>query len=337
MNYGIDEYASDVIYHLGSICDEVGVEHPTVITESGRAMTAHHSVLVFNVLGSAGGRHLTSRAPAKDDGVEEDIRPLRDLRVALETISERTLTESYHDVLQARDEASQLFKLGHLDLVGRARAEQLFWETCARALEIARRVAPDSDERFALESQLAETYICNLSVFQSLPDVWAIGQLFPVLPIHRLNERPTQRAVLGDITCDSDGKLDKFIDDRDTRTALDVHPLRSGESYYLAVFLVGAYQETLGDLHNLFGDTHAVHVRTHPGSGWQIERIVRGDTVRQVLSYVGYDADKLAERVANECERAISDGRLKVGEAGALTRFYRTELDGYTYMEPDEQ
>ena len=212
---------------------------------------------------------------------------------------------------------------------------RLFWEICARVQDLASELDRVPEELTSLEEILSETYFCNFSLFQSLPDSWAIDQLFPVMPISRLDERPTRRAVLADMTCDSDGKIDRFVDLDDVRRTLEVHELRNGEDYYLAVFLVGAYQETLGDLHNLFGDTNVVHVRLHEEGGWWIEETVKGDTARAVLGYMQYDVDKLVPSVVRDCEVAVRAGRMTVAESRVLTKFYEDALNGYTYLESD--
>lgn len=331
MNYTVEEYANEVVYRIGSVCDERGLDHPTIVTESGRAMAAYQSVLVFNVLGITGpGRH---EAPEGPDDDPETPQPLRDLGMAYDSVSERRLVDGFHDALQAREEAIHLFKLGYLTLEQRGLAERLFWATCRRVRDLARGLEALPDELQGLEEILSDTYFCNLSVFQSLPDVWAIGQRFPITPIHRLDERPTRAAVLADITCDSDGKIDRFVDVRDVRRTLPLHEPRAGEEYYLAAYLVGAYQETLGDLHNLFGDTHAVHVRLHEGGGWWIEEVVRGDTSGEVLRYVRYDVDRFYPMLHRDCESAVRDGRMTLAESRALLRFYESALGGYTYLQ----
>lgn len=336
MNYSLREYASDVVYRIGSVCDARGVEHPTIISESGRAIAAHHSVLVFNVLGAS---HLDRFRVDGEIGagaaVGELPQPVQDLLDAHRSISERRLVECWHDAQQAREQALQMFNLGYLSLEMRGLVERLYWATCARVRDVARRMDRPPEELEGIEDILSDTYFCNMSVFQSLPDSWAIDQLFPIMPIHRLTERPTRRAVLADITCDSDGKIDRFVSQRETKRALEVHELRPGEDYYLAAFLVGAYQETLGDLHNLFGDTHVVHIRLHEAHGWWIEEVIKGDTANRVLAYMQYDPDELYPRFARDCERAMRDGRLSVAEGQALKRFYESELAGYTYLEPE--
>jgi arginine decarboxylase len=341
MNYTINEYASDVVYRIASVCNAREIEHPVIVSESGRATTAHHSVLIFNALGSSALDQFRVAGNIEEDynGQEELPQPVLDLFEAHRTVSERRLVECYHDALQAREQALQMFNLGLLSLEFRGLAERLYWATCARIRDYCRKLATDDrgvpEELEGLELILSDTYFCNFSVFQSLPDSWAIGQLFPIMPIHRLNEKPTRNAVLADITCDSDGKIDRFVSQRDVKRTLELHELKAGEEYYLAAFLVGAYQETLGDLHNLFGDTHVVHIRLHDEGGWWIEEIVKGDTAGKVLSYMQYDVDRLFPQFARDCERAVRENRLTLAESQALRRFYESELHGYTYLEPD--
>jgi len=272
---------------------------------------------------------------AADYGGDEELpQPVHDLFEAYRGVSERRLVECYHDALTAREQVLQMFNLGLLSLEFRALAERLYWATCAKIRDSCRKLERLPEELEDLESILSDTYFCNFSVFQSLPDSWAIDQLFPIMPIHRLAERPTRTAVLADITCDSDGKIDRFVSLRDVKRTLEVHELKADERYYLAVFLVGAYQETLGDLHNLFGDTHVVHVRLHDEGGWWIEEIVKGDTANKVLEYMEYDVAELYPALARDCERAIRDGRMTLAQSQALKRFYERELDGYAYLEP---
>jgi arginine decarboxylase len=335
VNYTLEEYAREVVYRLGSVCNEREVAHPTIVSESGRAISAYQSVLVFNVLGSSGPR-TTYPDPFPQSGAYaagDDVpQPIRDLLFAYDAVSEQRLVECYHDATRAREEALNLFNLGYLSLEHRGLAEQLFWGTCARVQDQARALDDMPEELESLDDILSETYFCNFSVFQSLPDAWAIDQVFPVMPIHRLDERPTHRAVLADVTCDSDGQISRFVDGRST---IDVHALEPDSSYFLAVFLVGAYQEALGDLHNLFGDTHVVHVRLHEEGGWWIEESVEGDTARAVLGYMQYDAERLQPLLARDCEVAVREGRMTVAETRMLMRFYQAELSGYTYLEAD--
>jgi arginine decarboxylase len=336
MNYTLNEYANDVVYRVASVCNARDIPHPMIVSESGRAVAAYHSVLIFDALGSSAldKFHVTGYEAEDYSGDEELPQPVQDLFEAFRAVSERRLVECYHDALTAREQVLQMFNLGLLSLEFRGLAERLYWATCAKIRDSCRKLERLPEELDDLESILSDTYFCNFSVFQSLPDSWAIDQLFPILPIHRLDERPTRTAVLADITCDSDGKIDHFVSLRDVKRTLELHELRGGEKYYLAVFLVGAYQETLGDLHNLFGDTHVVHVRLHDEGGWWIEEIVKGDTANKVLEYMEYDVAELYPALARDCERAIRDGRMTLAESQALKRFYESELDGYAYLEP---
>jgi arginine decarboxylase len=336
MNYTLNEYASDVVYRVASVCNARDIPHPMIISESGRAVAAYHSVLIFDALGSSALDKFRVTGDAGEDysGQEELPQPVLDLFEAYRAVSERRLVECYHDALTAREQVLQMFNLGLLSLEFRGLAERLYWATCARIRDACRRLERAPEELDDLESILSDTYFCNFSVFQSLPDSWAIDQLFPIMPIHRLHERPTRTAVLADITCDSDGKIDRFVSLRDVKRTLELHELKDGEKYYMAAFLVGAYQETLGDLHNLFGDTHVVHVRLHDEGGWWIEEIVKGDTANKVLEYMEYDVAELYPALARDCERAIRDGRMTLAESQALKRFYESELDGYAYLEP---
>ena len=255
VNYTLDEYARDVVYHIQSICDEAEVPHPTIITESGRAVAAYHSALVFNVLGVSGfgEEELPTSVP------EDSEQCLIDLFETIKTLSKKNLMETYHDSQQALDSALNLFSLGYLTLEQRSQAENLYWTICRKIQKIAGELDYFPEELEGLDGMLSDTYFCNFSLFQSMPDSWAVKQLFPVMPIHRLNEIPMRRGVLGDISCDSDGKVDQFIDRRDVKKTLPLHSF-NGQPYYLGAFLLGAYQEILGDLHNLLGDTNAVHV-----------------------------------------------------------------------------
>jgi arginine decarboxylase len=337
MNYTLNEYASDVVYRIASVCNAREIPHPIIVSESGRAIAAHHSVLIFNTLGSSAlDKFRVAGKVAEDYAGSDDIpQPVLDLFDAHRSVSERRLVECYHDAQQAREQALQMFNLGYLTLEFRGLAERLFWATCAKVRDISRRLDEVPEELEGLEALLSDTYFCNFSVFQSLPDSWAIDQLFPIMPVHRLTERPTRNAVLADITCDSDGKIDRFVSLRDVQRTLVLHDLVAGEEYYLAAFLVGAYQETLGDLHNLFGDTHVVHIRLHDEGGWWIEEIVKGDTASEVLGYMQYDVERLFPQLSRDCERAVREGRMSLAESQALRRFYESELNGYTYLEPD--
>ncbi len=336
MNYTLNEYANDVVYRIASVCSARKVPQPMIISESGRAIAAHHSVLIFDTLGSSvlDRFQVTGRENEDYTGKDAMPAPVKDLFDAWRSVTPRRLVECYHDALTARDQALQMFKLGLLSLEFRALAERLYWSTCTKVRDAARRLDEMPEELEDLEESLSDTYFCNFSLFQSLPDSWAIDQLFPIMPIHRLDEVPTRKAVLADITCDSDGKIDHFVSLRDVKRTLELHELHEGEDYFLAAFLVGAYQETLGDLHNLFGDTHVVHIRLHDEGGWWIEEIVKGDTANKVLEYMEYDVAELYPALARDCERAVREGRMTVAESQGIKRFYEGELNGYAYLEP---
>ncbi|MBM3776909.1 MAG: biosynthetic arginine decarboxylase [Acidimicrobiia bacterium] len=328
MNYSLEEYAADVVYHVQTVCDEAGVAHPTILSESGRAVVAYHSLLVFNVLGvSAFGEERVPTVPAP-----EMEQPIVDLIETHNNATARNAVEAFHDGQAALDMALSLFSAGYLPLDQRSLAENLFWALCTKLRRLTQTMAEVPEELQNLDEQLSDTVFCNFSLFQSIPDSWAIKQLFPVMPIHRLNERPTSHAVLGDITCDSDGKLDRFVDRRDVKKTLPLHEV-GGEPYYLGVFLVGAYQEILGDLHNLFGDTHAVHVRLDESGVARLDTLIKGDTVREVLDYVEFDADTLLGKLRTDVETAVRAGLVDYEGAGQLLRFYEDGLSGYTYLE----
>jgi arginine decarboxylase len=328
VNYTLQEYANDVVFRVKSVCDEAGVPHPTIISESGRAVVAYHSLLVFDVLGVSN----FDRFQAPPQIPEDAPQPIRDLSSIFRDLSKKNFSESYHDAVQSVDEALNLFNLGYLSVELRAIAEQSFWAVCGKLLKIVRELDYVPEELQGLESMLSDTYFCNFSIFQSIPDSWAVKQLFPIMPIHRLNEPPTRRAVLGDITCDSDGKIDQFIDLRDVRKTLELHPF-NGQPYYLGAFLLGAYQEILGDLHNLFGDTNAVHVSLDDDGEVNLDAVIKGDTVREVLNYVQYSAEELVARMRKDVERAVRSGRISLEESRQLVRFYESGLEGYTYLE----
>jgi arginine decarboxylase len=328
VNYTLQEYANDVVFRVKSVCDEAGVQHPTIISESGRAVVAYHSLLVFDVLGVSN----FDRYQVPSTIPQDAPQPITDLFSNYRDLSKKNLLESYHDSIQSMDEVLNLFNLGYLTVDLRAVAEQLFWAVCNKMLKIVRELDYVPEELQGLESMLSDTYFCNFSIFQSMPDSWAVNQLFPIMPIHRLNEPPTRRAVLGDITCDSDGKIDQFIDLRDVRNTLQLHPY-DGEPYYLGAFLLGAYQEILGDLHNLFGDTNAVHVSIDDDGEAVLDAVIKGDTVREVLHYVQYSADELAARMRKDVERAVRAGKISLEESRQLLRFYESGLEGYTYLE----
>jgi arginine decarboxylase len=329
VNYTLEEYANDVVYHVQSVCDDAGVKHPTIVSESGRAIVAYHSVLIFNVLGvSAFGEEKIPDSISSDEAEQ----PVIDLLETYQNLSVRNALESYHDAQQALDMAMNLFTGGYLPLDQRCQAENLYWAILVKLKKLVAQMDEVPEDLQALDEAMADTYFCNFSLFQSIPDSWAIRQLFPVMPIHNLNRAPSHHGVLGDITCDSDGKLDSFIDRRDVKKTLPLHSV-NGEPYYLGVFLVGAYQEILGDLHNLFGDTHAVHVSLDAQGNAALDAVIKGDTVREVLDYVEFDAEMLVRKLRQDVELAVREGRLTYEESGRLLDFYEDGLQGYTYLE----
>ena len=328
-NYTMQEYANDVVSSLQEACEAAGVPHPDILSESGRALVAHHSVLVFNILDV--NQVVAGQTPPAVDEAEHAV--IHQLVETWRSVSRKNFQEAYHDALQLKEEATNLFNVGLLDLRGRARVEQLFWGCCEAILKIIRDLDYVPDDLEGLEKGLADTYYGNFSVFQSAPDHWAVKQLFPILPLHRLNERPTRRGVIADLTCDSDGKIDQFIELRDVKSALELHPY-DGKPYYLGVFLVGAYQEILGDLHNLFGDTNAVHIALADG-GYRIAHVVEGDSVTEVLGYVQYQKQNLVQRVRQASEEALRKGLLTFEESALLMKRFDEGLTGYTYLEEE--
>lgn len=331
VNYSLQEYANDIIYHMQTVCDATETPHPTIISESGRAMAAHHSVLIFDVLGWSGFDRFDLPESFSDEELDEMPEPVRTLCESYTALNEKNYSECYHDAQLAREQTLSLFNLGYCTIEHRGLAERLFFSIGSRVLRYVRVVESPPEEFSNLEAMLSDIYFCNCSIFQSLPDHWAIDQCFPIMPIHRLNEEPTCRGILADITCDSDGKIDKFIGDGEVEATLPLHPY-TGAPYYLGAFLVGAYQETLGDLHNLFGDTNAVHVRIGPGGEVEIEEVVEGDTVREVLSYVQFNPDELRRTFTQSVEKAVREQRLTLDEARTLRRFYEKGLAGSTYL-----
>ncbi|MGF1572302.1 MAG: biosynthetic arginine decarboxylase [Sumerlaeia bacterium] len=329
MNYTLQEYANDVVSRMQTVCDEENVPHPKILSESGRALMSFNSLLVFDVLG-------TSRMdliPVPDDIPEDAAAPLAELKHFHDNLSQKNLIEQYHDALQAREECSNLFNLGYLDLKSRAHAEAYFWSICGKVLEMTKSMSYVPDELVGIQDLLSDIYFCNFSLFQSMPDSWAISQLFPVIPIHRHNEEPTRRGILADITCDSDGKIDSFVDIRDVKSTLELHPLKPGSPYYLGAFLIGAYQEILGDLHNLLGDTNTIHVSLDQEGQVAITDVIKGDTVKDVLGYVNYDTRELVSNVRSMVEAAVRNKKLSVVESAQLMEFYEKGMAGYTYLE----
>jgi arginine decarboxylase len=329
-NYTMHEYAADVVAHIQAACSKADVEPPTIVSESGRAIAAHHSVLIFEVVGVNEVRFGEAIEPPKDGQ-----RLLKDLYETYQGIVPKNVQESWHDANQAKEEAQSLFKYGYLSLRERAQAERLYWHCCEKLQHTLRRMKFIPEELQHLENSLSAIYYCNFSVFQSAPDVWAIDQLFPTMPIHRLDEEPTIRARLADMTCDSDGIIDHFIDLEDEKHTLDVHTYDPEQPYYLGMFLNGAYQEILGDMHNLFGDTNAVHVKLTE-DGYKVRHVLKGDSVSEVLRYVGYDPASMIEAVRHQAERAVAAGKLTNQQVKTLMQHYEESLRGYTYLTSDD-
>lgn len=339
-NYNVQNYAYDIVAEVKEACDDRKLPVPTLISESGRAIASHQSVLVFNVLG-------TSDVPT---GTPEPLREnehliIRNLWETYASITVENYQEAFHDAAQFKEEAVSLFNFGYVSLPERARAERLYWACCQKILDIARQQEYVPDDLEDLEKIMASIYYINLSVFQSAPDSWAIDQLFPIMPIHRLDQEPTKRATLADLTCDSDGKIDQFIDLRDVKHVLELHPLIPVSTastapsslsitqvpYYLGMFLGGAYQEIMGNLHNLFGDTNAIHITLTP-KGYQIDHVVKGDTMTEVLGYVQYDSEDLVESIRQQTEQALQEKRITIEESQLLLQNYERSLSRYTYL-----
>ena len=328
VNYSIQEYVNDSISTLVDVSDKNGIPHPNIITESGRALTAHHSVLIFEVLE-------TATLPEWDD--EEEIAPdahelVQELYGIWDSLNQNKMLEAWHDAQQIREEALDLFSHGIVDLKTRAQIERLYWSITREINQIAAGLKHAPDEFRGLSKLLADKYFCNFSLFQSLPDSWAIDQIFPIMPIQRLDEKPERSATLQDITCDSDGKIANFISTRNVAHYLPVHALKKTEPYYVAVFLVGAYQEILGDMHNLFGDTNAVHVSVNE-KGYNIEQIIDGETVAEVLDYVQYNPKKLVRTLETWVTKSVKEGKISLEEGKEFLSNYRSGLYGYTYLE----
>lgn len=327
-NYGPREYAADIVDAITIACREGGIPHPNIVVESGRALVAHHCVLVVEAISSTDLENGVEPPPMP----KKPSRVLLDMKEIVDGISAKNYQESYHDAIQARLDALTLFNHGSLSLEDRAGVETRFRLACEKILQLVRRLDYVPDDLAGLESMLATTYFCNFSVFQSIPDHWAIRQLFPVMPLHRLREKPTSNGILADITCDSDGVMDQFVDLRDVRHTLPLHALKKGEPYYLGIFLVGAYQEILGDLHNLFGDTTVVHVSSSSDRGYVIDKTISGDSVMEVLAYVQFTRDNINSKMRKRVETALQSGALTLEQSASLTRHFQEMLDADTYL-----
>ncbi|MCL1856336.1 MAG: biosynthetic arginine decarboxylase [Kiritimatiellaeota bacterium] len=328
-NYGLSEYCADVVETVQKVCDESAIQHPSLISESGRAIVAYYSVLVFDILDVS--RFHSHGIPDSLPDTASD--PLKNLVELARAITVRNAQESYHDAMHYRDDLRTAFLAGEITLRERALGEQIFWGVMKAVSEETQGKKYVPEEIKGLDDVLADIYYANFSVFQSLPDAWAIDQLFPIMPIHRLDERPSQKAIISDITCDCDGKLDKFIDLHDEKKTLPVHTLKANQPYMMAAFLVGAYQETLGDLHNLFGDTNVVSLRIEKNNSVKFTRELEGDTVADVLGVVEYDVKDMGERFRELAERAVEEERITVQDRRDIMEAYRKGMQGYTYFE----
>lgn len=330
INYSIQEYVNDAVSNIVDACDKNELPHPNIITESGRSITAHHSVLIFDVLE-------TTSLPDWDNAYvvsEDDDELVQELYTIYDKLTKNRMIEAWHDALQIREESLDRFSLGMLDLKTRALIERLFWSIARQIHEISQNVKHNYEELRVLARMLSDKYFCNFSLFQSLPDSWAIDQIFPIMPIHRLSEKPTKFATLQDITCDSDGKIDHFIGTGDTSYNMQVHQLKRNERYYIGVFLVGAYQEILGDLHNLFGDTNAVHIAVQDEK-YIIKQVIDGETVEEVLDYVQFNSKKLVRTMETWVSAAVKEGKITATEGKEFLANYRSGLYGYTYLQSE--
>jgi arginine decarboxylase len=328
-NYSMEEYASDVVYTVAEACAETKVPYPTLISESGRSIVAAHSLLVFEVLGTS-----EIGAPSLPVKMEKKSNPIvQEMFDCSRSITRKNFQEVFHDIVQIRDEARSLFNLGYLSLEERANFESLFYNGLRRILKLTEELEYIPDEFEGLERFLADTYFCNFSVFKNLPDHWAVKQLFPIVPLHRHREKPARLGTLADITCDSDGKIDQFIDLRDVRDVLPLPSFREGEPLYLAAFLMGAYQEVLGDYHNLFGDVNTVHISLDEEDGYNIDKLIHGDQVHDVLGYMEYSRGMLVNRFRKALEGSARERRITLKESAAFLRAFERGLEGYTYLE----
>lgn len=328
MNYSIQEYVNDAVFSIVDVCSKNNLPHPNIITESGRSLTAHHSVLIVETLE-------TTQLPIWNDNdtLPEDAHELsKELYNIWDNINPTNVFEDWHDALQIREEALERFSLGLLDIQTRAQIEKLFWSVARDVYDINQSMKHPPEELRKVGKMLPEKYFCNFSLFQSLPDNWAIDQLFPIMPIQRLDEKPTKKCTVQDVTCDSDGKISRFVAPQGVSNSLPVHPLRPGEPYYLGVFLVGAYQEILGDLHNLFGDTNAVHISVDK-DGYEIEQVIDGETVADVLDYVEYSPKKLVRNLETWVSSSMKRGVITPEEGRQFLNNYRSGLYGITYLE----
>jgi len=333
-NYSLAEYTRDIVYNIMEICDSEKVPHPVIVSESGRALVAHHSILIVEAFGAIE----KNRAGSLLEVEETDPKPVKDMAEILEHIGRKNRLENLHDAQQLREQAQSMFDLGLLDLRAKAKLETFYWRIAERVVEMFRGIRYIPEEVKEMETALGDQFICNFSVFQSLLDHWALGQLFPVMPIHRLNELPDRNGLMVDITCDSDGKVSKFVDLQDVKDTLPMHRFRPGEPYYMGFFLVGAYQDIMGDLHNLFGRVNEMHIflDEDEDSGYYVEEVLAGSTIGQVLSLTQWDVNEMARRMKAQTDRAIKSDRMKPNEAMRWLDSYEASLQSYTYLKVDK-
>ena len=328
VNYSIQEYVNDCVYTFVDAADKNGIPHPNLITEGGRSLTAHHSVLVVDVMESVSPSRMAEDFEASPD----DHQMVRDLSEIWDNLNQRSMLEDWHDAEDIREEALDLFRMGIIDLKTRAQIESLYWSVTHEVSELAHHMKHVPDELRDIDKRMADKYFCNFSIFQSLPDSWGIDQIFPIMPIARLNERPSRSATLQDITCDSDGKISAYVNSGHQTSYLPLHAIKTGEHYYIGVFLVGAYQEILGNMHNLFGDTNAVHISVDK-DGYSIDKTIDGETIADVLEYVQYDPKRLVRRLETWVSKAVAEKKITPEEGKEFISNYRAGLYGYTYLE----
>jgi arginine decarboxylase len=329
INYTMQEFANDAIYTIKSVCDDESVPDPHLVTESGRVMTAYHAVFITSIRDEI--ETFANELPPQEVS-ENDAQVLIELRELYDTISVKNYREYYHDALDDKDELHTQFNLGLISLEDRAKGDVLFWEICERALKFSRTAKVPEEEFDELKKILASKYLCNFSLFRSAPDSWAIGQLFPIMPIHRLNEPPTDFATVVDVTCDSDGRIDHFVDLKDVKEVLEMHPF-NGQPYYLAIFLVGAYQEVMGSFHNLFGLPNEAHVVIDTDGRYHITKIVPGSRVGDMIAFARYDKAQALEHFREFAKARIAEGKLSPEAAQGVTEQYEADINRYTYLE----
>jgi len=331
VNYSVDEYANDVIYQIKNICDEAGVECPNIISESGRAIVAHYSVLVTNILNTNTQNKMPDFEPilTETEKLSPTVRKLVDIH---NSIDRHSLREDYHDTIQLIQEAVSLFNLGYLNLHDRAMAEWLYGRIIRKINVLVEKMRPIPEELQNFKLSMKQTYFANFSLFQSIPDSWAIDQLFPIVPIQRLDEKPDIISSIADITCDSDGEITSFVGESGRTKFLPIHKVRKDEDYYIGFMLIGAYQEILGDLHNLFGDTNAVHVTFNKRTNYRIDSVISGDSITQTLKYVQYDAGEIMKKVRDNLENGVASRKISIEESSHFIELLEKTLQTYTYF-----